>query len=420
MRTWLALAAVVLAALPAHAQSPAVSPPPANPLLSEWKTPFGVPPFDQIKPEHYLPAFKTAIARHNGEVEAIAKNPKAPTFANTIEALEASGELLDKVNGVFGNLTSAETNDELQAIDREVSPLLAAHRDDILLNDGALPARQGGLGVAREAQARRRPGQAAREHLEAVRARRRPALEGTEGALPRHQRRARQPGGQVRRQRAQGDQRLPAGDRRPGRPGGAPRAGRGGRGRRRQGRPASRASGSSRCRRPASGRSCSTPTTASCAGRSSRPTSRAATTATSSTTRRPWRRIAALRAERAQLLGYKTHADFVLDENMAKTPDRVYGLLDQLWTPARAMAGKEAADLQAAIQADGKDFTLEPWDWRYYSEKVRKARFDLDEQALRPYFELEQRARGRVLRRQQALRHHLHAARRTCRSTTPR
>ena len=100
-------------------------------------------------------------------------------------------------------------------------------------------------------------------------------------------------------------------------------------------------------------------------------------------------RIAALRAERAQLLGYKTHADFVLDENMAKTPARVYGLLDRLWTPAKAVAAREAADLQAAIKADGKDFALEPWDWSLYTEKVREARYALDEQALRPYFALD-------------------------------
>ena len=100
-------------------------------------------------------------------------------------------------------------------------------------------------------------------------------------------------------------------------------------------------------------------------------------------------KIAALRAERAQLLGYKTYADFVLEENMAKTPAGVYGLLNQLWTPTRAMAIKEAAAQQELIRREGGSFTLEPWDWWYYTEKVRKARFDLDEQAMRPYFKLE-------------------------------
>ncbi|HNX50225.1 MAG TPA: M3 family metallopeptidase, partial [Thermoanaerobaculaceae bacterium] len=100
-------------------------------------------------------------------------------------------------------------------------------------------------------------------------------------------------------------------------------------------------------------------------------------------------RIAALRAARAKLLGFGTWADFVLDDNMAKTPARVYNLLNRLWAPAKAVAAQEAADLQAAIKADGKDFQLEPWDWFYYTERVRKARFDLDESAMRPYFKLE-------------------------------
>ena len=105
-------------------------------------------------------------------------------------------------------------------------------------------------------------------------------------------------------------------------------------------------------------------------------------------------RIAALRVERAQLLGYKTYADFVLEENMAKTPAAVYGLLNQLWTPARAVALKEAADLQAAIDKEGGAFKLDAGDWRYYTEKVRKARFDLDDQALRPYFKLDNVVQG--------------------------
>src|SRR4030042_1051890 len=87
--------------------------------------------------------------------------------------------------------------------------------------------------------------------------------------------------------------------------------------------------------------------------------------------------------------GHQPHADFLLDRNMAKTPARVYEFLDRLWVPAKAVAAREAADLQAAIKADGKDFALEPWDWSYYAEKVRRARFDLDEQALRPYFALD-------------------------------
>lgn len=107
----------------------------SNPLLKDWHTPFGVPPFEQIKADHFLPAFREAIARHQQEIAAIAANPEAPTFDNTVLALEASGRLLTKVDDVFGNLVRAETNDRLQAINREVAPMRSAHLDDMVFDE---------------------------------------------------------------------------------------------------------------------------------------------------------------------------------------------------------------------------------------------------------------------------------------------
>ena len=105
-----------------------------NPLLGEFNTPFGVPPFEQIKPEHYMPAFEEAIKQHDAEIAAIVANPEAPTFKNTIEPLEFSGLLLTRINLIFSSLTEAETNDQLQAIAKEISPKLTEHYDNISLN----------------------------------------------------------------------------------------------------------------------------------------------------------------------------------------------------------------------------------------------------------------------------------------------
>jgi peptidyl-dipeptidase Dcp len=392
MRTWMILAVLALAARSAAA-APAAAPP-ANPLLAEWKTPFGVPPFDQIKPEHYLPAFQTAIAQHRAEIEAIAKQPKPPTFVNTIEALENSGALLEKVDGVFGNLTSSRTSPELRAIDREVSPMLAAHDDDVRLNP-ALFQRVKAVWESR-AKLKLAPDQAK-------------LLENTwkefvrGGALlsSEQKERFRAINADLARLTVRfGDDVL----------------------------------------QETNAYRLVVDVPADLAGLPEPVVKAAAADAKEAGLEGKWvftlhqmpgdrsflqfdqnrdlrrqffqayvsrcdhgdtldnkavlSRIAALRVERAQLLGYKTHADYVLDENMAKTPARVYDLLDQLWKPARAVAAKEAADLQASIRADGNDFTLEPWDWFYYTEKVRKARYDLDDQALRPYFELDKVREG--------------------------
>ncbi len=134
-RTTLCFIAIMAIIGQVSAQKPAAPAPAAdNPLLKEWTTPFGVPPFQEIKPEHFLPAYKQAIAENRKEIDAIATSSKSPTFANTLEAMENAGELLAKVGAVFSNLQSAETTPTLQKINSEVSPLLTALRDDIRLN----------------------------------------------------------------------------------------------------------------------------------------------------------------------------------------------------------------------------------------------------------------------------------------------
>ena len=174
-----------------------------NPLLAEWTTPFGVPPFDQIKPEHYLPAFRAAMERHLAEVEADRRRPPKPTFANTIEALENSGLLLERVNLVLRQPGSAETSPELQAIDREVSPMLASHSDDITLNE-KLFQRVKAVWESR-AKLKLAPDQAKLLENTWKGFVRGGALLGPEqkDALPGHQHRAGQPGREVRRRRAE-------------------------------------------------------------------------------------------------------------------------------------------------------------------------------------------------------------------------
>ena len=382
-----------LAAPAAVAQPQPPSEASSNPFFQEWKTPFGVPPFDQIRAEHFLPAIQEGIAQHGREVQAIAQSTAPPTFANTIEPLDASGRLLERVSGVFSNLTSAETNDALQAIQKKVAPMLAAHRDDVrldpdlfrrvravwdaraalsldadqkkLLEDAWKDFVRGGALLPKEGQERLRAintelaglsvkfGDNLLKETNAYRL----VIEKKEdlAGLP---------------------DRVIVG-----------------------GAEAARKAG-------LEGKWLFTLQAPSLwpflQGADNRDLRRQIFTAYTTRgdhgdeadNKATLARIAALRAERAQLLGYRTHADYVLDENMAKTPARVYEFLERLWAPAKAKAAAEAMDLQAAIRSDGKDFALEPWDWPYYAEKVRKARFDLDEQALRPYFALDRVREG--------------------------
>ena len=374
-------------------QQPAAPAGETNPLLKAWTTPFGVPPFGDVKPEHFLPAIKAGVDQQRKEIEAIATNPQPPTFANTIEAMENAGELLAKVSPVFSNMQSSNTNEQLQAINREVAPLLTALRDDIRLNP-ALFARVKALWDGR-ASLKLTPIQRRllEEQYKAF-------VRGGANLSPEQKERFRTINGELSNLGIKfGDNLLrdtnsyrlvieKEADLK-GLPPSVVAAG----------ADAAKAAG-------LAGKWVYTlqapsiwPFLQYADTRELRQQILAAYTTRNDHGDHYDNKIivaqqAALRAERAQLLGYKSHADFVLEENMAKTPDKVYALLNQLWTPARAMALREAADQQALIKASGGTLALEAADWRYYQEKVKKQRFDLDEQALRPYFKLDNVRQG--------------------------
>ncbi len=370
-----------LAALAAETPAP-------NPLLEEWQTPFGVPPFDKIKDEHLLPAFQEGMKRQRAEVAAIAASKEAPTFANTIAALERSGGLLDKVDSVFSNLNSADTNDRRQAIAREVAPLQAALQDDILL-DARLFARVKAVWEQRDKLGLDAPDARLLELTW------KSFVRGGANLGPEQQQRLREINQELSSLGvAFGENQLKETnayqlviDKKEDLAGLPDRLVQGA------------AEAAQAAKLPgkwvftlqapsifpflenSSKRELRRQILEAYLARGSRDGER--------DNRKVAERIATLRAERARLLGYRTHADFVLEERMARTPQNVYGLLDRLWTPGLAVAKKEAADLQDAIRADGQDFPLAAWDWRYYAEKVRHARYDYDEAELRPYFALE-------------------------------
>jgi peptidyl-dipeptidase Dcp len=364
-----------------------------NPFFKEWDTPFGVPPFNQIKNEHHLPALKEGMARQREEVKAIAENPAPATFANTIEALDASGALLDKVGGVFYNLTSAETNDHIQATAREAAPLTAALRDDILLSR-KLFARVQSVWQERDKL------QLSPEQDKLLEETYKSFTRGGANLSPEQQQQLRGVNQELSVLSLRfGDNLLKETN-----------------GYRLvvdkkedlSGLPESAVAGAADAAQAAGleGKWVFTLHAPSIwpflSYADNRDLRRQILTAyirrgdndNEFDNKAILLRIAALRAERAKLLGYATHADFVLEERMAKTADRVYDLLHQLWSPALALARREAADLEAKIAEEGHDFKLEAWDWRYYAEKVKKSRYDLDENEVRQYFTLERTLEG--------------------------
>ena len=358
-----------------------------NPLLDTWTGTFELPPFAAIRPENFQPAFDRAVAAHRAEIDAIGANPAPPTFDNTIAALEMGGRELDRVSNVFFVLAGADTSDAIEAIERDISPLLARHNNALYLNR-ALYARIADL-YKRRTTLGLTPEQARvleRYHTRFVRAG--AALEqSAQQRLAAINERLASLGTRFG-QNVLADEKSFAMLLEEGDLAGLPDFA----------RAAARAAAEER----------------------SQPGKYAITLARSSvetflqfSSRRDLREkvfqawisrgenggatdnraliaeMVALRAERAKLLGFATFADYRLDDQMARTPAAARGLLDEVWGRARAKAGREREALQELIAEEGGNFALAPHDWRYYAEKLRKTRFDLDEAEIKPYFQLD-------------------------------
>ena len=358
-----------------------------NPLLKAWQTPFETPPFTEIAPEHFLPAFEQAFADHSAEIAAITHDPATPDFANTITALERSGKLLSKVAAVFYDLVSAHSNPALLEIDKEVSLRMARHWNPIMMNAVlfgrivALHDNRATLGLTAE-QVRllertytrfHRSGAGLDEQAKARMAEINERLAHLGTAFSHH---------------LLGDEQdwfMELGE-------------------------ADRDGLSDSLRRSRQGR-----------GRGARHGRQGGMTLSrsfvepflKSSTRRDLREkvfkaftargdngnandnndtiveILALREESAKLLGFPTFAAYRLEDSMAKTPEAVRGLLERVWKPARARALADRDALQALVAEEGGNFALAPWDWRFYAEKLRQRRANFDDAAIKPYLVLD-------------------------------
>jgi peptidyl-dipeptidase Dcp len=358
-----------------------------NPLLTDWTGSFGLPPLGAIKPEHFRPAFDRALAAHRVEIDAIAASPSAPSFGNTIEALEKSGHELDRVSNVFFVLAGADTGDAIEAVEREISPLLARHSNALYLNAklyariAKLYRRRDELGLNAE-QARVLD----RYHTRFVRAGGaldKPAQERLAAINERLASLGTQFGQNVLADEKSYALMLEEGDL-----AGLPDFA----------RAAARAAAEERGH---SGKFAITLARSSCESFlqfSSRRDLREkifqawikrGENSGATDNRALIVEMVALRAERANLLGFETYADYRLDDQMAKTPQAARNLLDEVWGRARAKATVERDALQKMIAEEGGNFALAPWDWRYYTEKLRKSKFDLDEAEIKPYFQLD-------------------------------
>lgn len=364
-----------------------------NPFMQKWETPYGVPPFDEIKTVHYLPAFEEGMRQQKEAIDDICGSKEKPTFANTIIPLEYSDELLNKVSSVFMNLSECCNDEEMEAIADTIFPVLSQHSDDIMLNE-KLFARvkqvydnresenlndeqmrlleetyksfvRGGANIPKEKQARFREINSRLSTL---------TLKFGNNVLS-----------------ATNDYKLAVSD-----------------STRLAGLPSSllhAALETGNANNDTKGKYVFTldmptlePFLMYCQDRSLRKEIWTAYTnrclGGDYDNAAIINEIVNLRLEKANILGFDNYANYVLDDCMAKSDKNVYDLLMQVWKPALAKAKEEAASYQKMIDKEKGGFQLEPCDWRYYCEKERKAKYDVDEEAIRPYFSLDTAQKG--------------------------
>ncbi|WFU32036.1 M3 family metallopeptidase [Bradyrhizobium brasilense] len=359
----------------------------ANPLLKAWRTPLETPPFAEIKPEHFLPAFEQAFADHSAEVAAITHDPALPDFDNTITALERSGKLLSKVSAVFYDLVSAHSSPAILEIDKEVSPRMARHWNPIMMNAvlfgriAMLHEKRASLGLTGE-QMRllertytrfRRSGAGLDDAAKARMAEINERLAHLGTSFSHHllgdeqewsmelgeDDRAGLSDTFVAAAKAAAEER--------GMPGKAI---------------------------VTLSRSSVEPFLQSSSRRDLREKVYKAFTArgdngNANDNNATIVEILRLREETAKILGFPTYAAYRLEDSMAKTPEAVRGLLERVWKPARARALADRDALQALIAEEGGNFPLASWDWRYYAEKLRQRRANFDDSAIKPYLVLD-------------------------------
>ncbi len=359
-----------------------------NPFFSDYTTPFGVPPFDKITNDHYLPAFTEGMKQHAAEIEAIANNPETPTFENTIVAMDKGGKLLNKVSYVFFNLKSAVNDSVKQQIANDVAPLMSKHYDDITFNQ-ALYQRVKSVYQQKDSlelnTEQKRLLELTYKDFERAGA----------GLSPEQQDKLRKLNEQLSLLGLKFQDNwlaenndfklvidneadlagLPQGVK-----DGAAQA--------------ATAEGMEGKWLFTLDKPSLIPFITYAENRALREKLYTAylnrgNNNNANDNKEVIKEILRLSQERVQLLGYNTTADYILDDRMAKTPQNVFDLLYKLWTPALEMAKRELADMQQLAKTEGMNEELQSWDWWYYAEKVRKAKYDLDEEQLRPYFKLE-------------------------------